>query len=140
MVFYDITEEDKKLIEIALSKIDSNFDNEKYNHTVGVAITCKNGKVYSGVNCGGIHGSYAEYITMGIAVSLDERAFYTIIAVHKASPNKVIALCGNCRQMLVEYCPDIKVILNDYGNNPVKVGIKELIPFACPYLRKFQIC
>ena len=34
MVFYDITEEDMELIEIALSKIGRCFDSEKYNHTV----------------------------------------------------------------------------------------------------------
>ena len=131
MVFYDITEEDKKLIEIALLKIDSNFDSEKYNHTVGAAIRCKNGNIYSGVNCDGIHGSCAEYITMGIARSEGERKFDTIVAVHKDFPNKVIAPCGNCRQMLMEYCPNIKVILNDYENNLIKVGIKDLLPFAC---------
>jgi len=131
MIFYEITEEDKELIKTALSKLESNFDNEKYNHTVGAAIKCKNGNIYSGVNCDGIHGSCAEYITMGIAISAGEREFDTIVAVHKDFPNKVIAPCGNCRQMLIEYCPDIKVILNDYQNNMVKVGIKDLIPFAC---------
>lgn len=131
MVFYEITETDKYLIKIALSKIDSNFDNEKYNHTVGAAIRCKNGNIYAGVNCDGIHGSCAEYITMGIARSEGEREFDTIVAVHKDFPNKVIAPCGNCRQMLIEYSPDIKVILNDYENNLIKVSIKDLIPFAC---------
>ena len=131
MTFYEITEADKKLIEIALEKIDSNFDTEKYNHTVGAAIRCKNGSIYSGVNCDGIHGACAEYVTMGSACSAGEREFDTIVAVHKDHPNKVIAPCGNCRQMLIEYCPDIKVILNDYANNLVKVGIKDLIPFAC---------
>ena len=131
MFFYDITEEDKALIEVALAKIDSNFDQEKYNHTVGAAVRCKNGNVYSGVNCDGIHGACAEYVTMGIAVSAGEREFDTIVATHKDFPNKVIAPCGNCRQMLVEYCPDIKVILNDDDGNLVKVGIRDLLPFAC---------
>lgn len=131
MVFYEITEEDRELIEIALSKIGSHYDNETYHHTVGAAIRCKNGNLYSGVNCDGIHGSCAEYITMGIAISAGEREFDTIVAVHQDFPNKVIAPSGNCRQMLVEYCPDIKVILNDYDHNLVKVGIKDLLPFAC---------
>ena len=109
----------------------SMLGNEKYNHTVGAAIKCKNGNIYSGVNCDGIHGACAEYIAMGIAISAGEREFDTIVAVHKDFPNQVIAPCGNCRQMLIEYCPDIKVILNDYENNMVKVGIKDLIPFAC---------
>ena len=131
MIFYDLTEKDKELIQIALSKIESNFDDKKYHHTVGAAVKCKNGNIYSGVNCDGIHGSCAEYITMGTAISMGEREFDTIVAVHKDFPNQVIAPCGNCRQMLIEYCPDIKVILNDDDNNLVKVGIKDLIPFAC---------
>ena len=131
MTFYVITEEDKELIKEALSKLESNYDGEKFNHTVGAAIKCKNGNIYTGVNCDGIHGSCAEYITIGIAISAGERDFDTIVAVHKGFPNKVIAPCGNCRQMLIEYCPDIKVILNDYEDNLVKVGIKDLLPFAC---------
>ena len=131
MIFYDLTEKDKELIQIALSKIGSNFDDKKYHHTVGAAVKCKNGNIYSGVNCDGIHGSCAEFITMGTAISMGEREFDTIVAVHKDFPNQVIAPCGNCRQMLIEYCPDIKVILNDDDNNLVKVGIKDLIPFAC---------
>ena len=131
MIYYDITEEDKELIQIALSKLESAFDDINYRHTVGAAIKCKNGSIYSGVNCDGIHGSCAEYITMGIAISMGEREFDTIVAVHKDFPNQVIAPCGNCRQMLIEYCPDIKVILNDDNNNLVKVGIKDLLPFAC---------
>lgn len=131
MTFYEITEEDEKLIDIALIKINNNFDNEKYNHTVGAAIRCKNGNIYSGVNCDGIHGSCAEYITMGIAKSAGEHEFDTIVAVHNNYPNKVIAPCGNCRQMLIEYSPDIKVIINNSDNNLVKVCIDDLLPFAC---------
>ncbi len=77
MTFYEIDKEDEELIKIALSKLESNFDDKKYNHTVGTAIRCKNGNVYSGVNCDGIHGSCAEYITMGIAISAGEREFDT---------------------------------------------------------------
>jgi cytidine deaminase len=131
MIYYDITADDRELIKIALTKLESNYDKEKYNHTVAAAISCKNGKIYSGVNCDGIHGSCAEYITMGIAISEGEREYDTIVAVHNNFPNKVIAPCGNCRQMMIEYCPNIKVILNDYEDNLIKVGIKDLLPFAC---------
>lgn len=130
MKFYDITEQDKDLIETALETLEKNFDDGIYNHTVGAAVRCKNGKIYSGVNCDGIHGSCAEYITMGIAISAGERDFDTIVAVHDKAPNFLVAPCGNCRQMLIEYCPDIKVILNDDNNQMIKVSIKDLIPFA----------
>ncbi len=130
MTFYEITEQDKELIKIALKTLENNFDDGIYNHTVGAAIRCKNGKVYSGVNCDGIHGSCAEYITMGTAISSGEREFDTIVAVRDKAPNYLVTPCGNCRQMLIEYCPDIKVILNDNNNQMVKVDIKDLLPFA----------
>ncbi len=130
MVFYEITGADRELIQRALETLKKNFDDGVYNHTVGAAIRCKNGTVYTGVNCDGNHGSCAEYITMGIAISVGEREFDTIVAVHDKMPNSVLAPCGNCRQMLVEYCPDIKVILNDDNNRLIKVQITDLLPFA----------
>ncbi len=118
------------MIESAMQVIEGNFDDGTYYHTVGSAVRCKNGKIYRGVNCDGIHGSCAEYIAMGTAISAGEREFDTIVAVRDKAPNNIVAPCGNCRQMLIEYSPDIKVILNDDNNKMVKVDIKDLIPFA----------
>ena len=127
---YKLTEDDYALIEAGLEVLKENFDDGVYNHTVGCAVRCDNGKVYRGVNCDGIHGSCAEYITIGIAISAGERNFDTIVAVHEKSPNGVVSSCGNCRQMLFEYCPDIKVILNDENGNLIKVRARDLLPFA----------
>lgn len=127
---YKLNTIDEKLIEIGLEALKANFDDGVYNHTVGCAILCKNGKIYKGVNCDGIHGSCAEYITMGIAISAGEREFDTIVAVHDKAPNGVVSPCGNCRQMLYEYCPDIKVIVNDENGNLIKVKARDLLPFA----------
>ncbi len=127
---YELTDIDRKLIAIALECLNQNFDDHVYNHTVGCAILCKNGNIYKGVNCDGIHGSCAEFITMGIAISAGEREFDTIVAVHDKHLNNVIPPCGNCRQMLYEYCPDIKVIVNDENGNLIKVTARELLPFA----------
>ena len=79
---YEVTEKDKQLIAAGLDVLSKNFDDGVYHHTVGCALLCKNGKVYTGVNCDGIHGSCAEYITMGIAISAGEREFDTIVATH----------------------------------------------------------
>jgi len=130
MTLYEIIPEDHELIRIALDTLARNFDDGVYNHTVGAAIRCKSGKVYTGVNCDGIHGSCAEYITMGIAISDGARDFDTIVAVHEKHLNCVIPPCGNCRQMLLEYTPEIKVIVNDDEGKLVKVGIRDLLPFA----------
>lgn len=130
MTFYEITEQDRELIRVALECLVKNFDDGVYNHTVGCALLCSDGKVYTGVNCDGIHGSCAEYITMGIAISDGQREFDTIVAVHEKAKNGVIPPCGNCRQMLFEYCPNIKVIVNDDDGNLVKVKAADLLPFA----------
>ncbi len=126
---YDVDDNDKRLIETALDVLKNNFDDGVYNHTVGCAILCKNGNIYQGVNCDGIHGSCAEYVAMGIAISAGEREFDTIVAVHDKQLNFVVSPCGNCRQMLFEYCPDIKVIVSDENGNLIKVKARDLLPF-----------
>lgn len=130
MEIFALTEKDKELIQIGLEVLAANFDDGVYNHTVGCALLCKNGNIYKGVNCDGIHGSCAEYITMGIAISAGERDFDTIVAVHEKALNSVVSPCGNCRQMLFEYCPDIKVIVNDDTGKLIKVRARDLLPFA----------
>lgn len=127
---YELNDTDRKLIEIGLETLKMNFDDGIYNHTVGCAVLCKNGNIYKGVNCDGIHGSCAEYITIGTAVSAGEREFDTIVAVHDKHLNCVIPPCGNCRQMMYEYCPDIKVIVNDENGKLIKVKARDLLPFA----------
>ncbi len=127
---YPVNEKDKELIALGLQVLKENFDDGVYNHTVGCALLCKSGRIYTGVNCDGIHGSCAEYITIGTAISNGERAFDTVVAVHEKHLNCVIPPCGNCRQMLFEYCPDVKVIVNDEKGNLVKVKARDLLPFA----------
>ena len=127
---YSITREDRILVEKAIEVLKKNFDDGVYNHTVGSAILCENGDIYTGVNCDGIHGSCAEYIAIGTAISTGERNFTSIVAVNEHAENNLIPPCGNCRQMLLSYSPDIKVILNDENRKSVKVSIKELLPLA----------
>lgn len=127
---YELNDADKNLITLGLEILKSNFDDGVYNHTVGCAILCKNGNIYKGVNCDGIHGSCAEFITIGIAISAGEREFDTIVATHDKALNGVVSPCGNCRQMLYEYCPDIKVIVNDENGSLIKVKARDLLPFA----------
>ena len=127
---HPLTPADHAMISDALALLEKTFDDGIYHHTVGCAIRAKNGNVYCGVNCDGIHGSCAEYVTMGMAISAGEREFATIVAVHEKHLNGVISPCGNCRQMLYQYCPDILVIVNDEEGNLIKVSARDLLPFA----------
>nr|MDD6335350.1 cytidine deaminase [bacterium] len=125
-----LTEQDRALIDTAMDALKRNFDDGVFYHTVGAAIRCTNGHVYAGVNCDGIHGSCAEFIAIGAAITAGERQFDAITAVHLKAHNNLVPPCGNCRQMLFEYCPDIRVILNGPDGSPVKVPLKELLPLA----------
>ena len=127
---YPLNDVDRELIRRGLEVLARNFDDGVYNHTVGCALLCKNGNIYTGINCDGIHGSCAEYVTISMAISAGEREFDTIVAVHDKQTDYVISPCGNCRQMLFEYCPDVKVIVNDGEGNLIKVLAKDLLPFA----------
>ena len=66
----------------------------------------------------------------GSAVSAGERAFDTIVAVHDKQEGYVVSPCGNCRQMLFEYCPDIMVLVRDEVGELIKVRARDLLPFA----------
>lgn len=130
MQTYALTQSDHELIEMALDVLKKNFDDGVYNHTVGGAIRCRNGKVYLGVNCDGIHGSCAEFIAIGAAITAGEREFDTIVAVHDHAVNFLLPPCGNCRQMLLSYCPEVMVILNNEAGIPVKVAVQDLLPLS----------
>ena len=125
---FPIEDSDKVLISRALDTLRLNYDGNY--HTVAAAILCKNGNIYTGINCDGIHGSCAEFIAIGSAITAGEREFEAITAVHLKSKNNLVPPCGNCRQMLFEYCPDIKVILNDSSGEMIKTSLRDLLPLA----------
>ena len=135
MKTWEVTKEDFELVQMAKDVLEKNYEDGVYRHTVGSAIRCKNKKVYLGVNCDGIHGSCGEFIAMGAAITAGERDFETVVAVQMPEPHRLVAPCGNCRQMLFDYCPDIRVLLLDEKGELVKVGIKDLLPLAyeCRY-------
>ena len=130
MEYFEVTPDDRALIAIALEVLANNFDDGVYRHTVGCAVRCADGSVFLGVNCASVLGSCAEFIAIGAAITAGQRDFDTIVAVHDHAPNCLLPPCGNCRQMLLEYCPDVKVILNDEAGSMVKVNVRKLLPLA----------
>jgi cytidine deaminase len=127
-----LNEADLDLVRAAEAVIERNFDDKKFNHTVGAAIRTQGGKVYLGVNVDGIHGSCAEFIAIGSALTAGERDFACVVAVYGSKhPHDVLPPCGNCRQMLFQYTPDCLVILKVDGEYK-KIGIGDLLPYPCP--------
>lgn len=125
----EATKTDLELIEDARNVITKNYDNLNYNHTVGAAIRCKNGKIYTGVNIYSSLGACAEFIAIGTAISAGERDFECIVAVRGENGEEILPPCGNCRQMLLKYAPECDVIVNT-TNKLQKAKVFELLPFA----------
>ena len=125
-----ITDTDKELIEMARQAIIPNYDGVSYNHTVGAAVRCKNGRIYTGVNVYSLHGACAEQVAIGAAITAGEREFEAIVAVEGERGDRILPPCGNCRQMLSDYMPDCMVIVPTDGGEIRKVPAKELLPFA----------
>ncbi|MCI8320247.1 MAG: cytidine deaminase [Dorea sp.] len=126
---YTLTEKDYELIAQARKAIRLNYDEINYNHTVGAAVRCRNGKIYTGVNVYSLHGACGEQVAIGTAVTQGERDFEAIVAVRGKEGEEIVPPCGNCRQMLFDYMPECDVILFIDGEEK-KVKAKELLPFA----------
>lgn len=120
---------DMELIEKASEVIKNNYDKINYNHTVSAAVKCSSGKIYVGINVFSMHGACAEQVAIGTAVTNGEKEFESIVAVRGENGDDILSPCGNCRQLLADYCPECEVIIQtDEGLR--KVIAKELIPFA----------
>ena len=80
MEYFAINSKDQKLIDAAIDVIRRNYSSPR--HTVGSAVLCSSGKIYTGVNiecCG--YGPCAEPIALGTAISNGEREIMSIVAV-----------------------------------------------------------
>jgi len=129
MNYMDIDDNEKKLIAKAIAVIKKNYLEPR--HTVGAAVLCSSGKIYTGVNvesCG--YGPCAEPIAIGAAISHGERKIVSIVAVFAGENSYPVGSpCGNCRQLMYDYAPDCLVII-PHESKVVKVLARELLPDA----------
>ena len=125
-----ITSADRELIEAARDAIRRNYDGVHFRFTVGAAVRCGSGRLYTGVNVYSLHGACAEQVAIGAAVTAGERVFTEIVAVQGEDGQVLLPPCGNCRQMLSDYAPDCGVLLHS-GGELRKIPARELLPW--PY-------
>ncbi len=98
-----------KLIEEAIKA--KEFSYSPYsNFKVGAAILGKNGKIYNGTNveCAAFFSSCAERTAAVKAISEGEKEFAAIAIV---GGNEECFPCGMCRQFLVEFSPEMEVVV-----------------------------
>jgi cytidine deaminase len=144
LVNMSLTPAQLSLIDAANAAIDAvprgTRTRQIYDHTVGCAALCSDGRIFTGINVFHFSGGpCAENIALGNAAAAGVASanspgiegggrLTTIVAVAN-DQRGVISPCGRCRQMLLDYYPDIEVLVSD-GETLRAVGIKELLPFA----------
>ena len=97
------------------------------NFKVGAALKGKSGRVYAGCNVeNAAYGPSmcAERTAIFKAVSEGEREFEAIAIVTEngASP------CGSCRQVMMEFAPDMAVIIADTQGRARSTTVRDLLP------------
>ncbi|HHV61152.1 MAG TPA: cytidine deaminase [Firmicutes bacterium] len=101
------------------------------NFRVGAALLTRDGKVYKGCNIeNAAYGATicAERVAMFKAVSDGQRDFLALCVV--ADGDAACTPCGACRQVMVEFAPDMMVIMGNLaGAYEIKTA-SELLPFA----------
>ena len=134
-----MTEKEKVLIETVLTRGKELYKQtgESSRHTVVAGILAASGNIYLGANCDSVHGTCAEVVAYVNAVLANEKNLITIAAasVHGEGNERIVAPCGNCRQILMENVPEIEVIFNEAGEL-VKCAISELLPNV--YVKKAE--
>lgn len=120
---------DKKLYRIA-NDVKENAYAPYSGFRVGAALLTRSGKVYTGVNVE--NASYgatlcAERGAVAKAVSEGEREF-RVLAV--ASSAGEAMPCGICRQVLMEFEPELRVITGKDEEHLESYSLQELLPGA----------
>ena len=121
---------DKELAMIAREAMEQAY--VPYSHfKVGAALLAKDGTVFKGCNIE--NASYgatncAERTAVFKAVSEGYREFEKIAIV--ASSGDIASPCGICRQVLFEFMPDGKVILDSDEKGMVTYLVRELLPLG----------
>jgi cytidine deaminase len=94
---------------------------------VGAALLSKSGRIYSGCNVenAAFGGSIcAERTAIVKAVSEGEREFEAIAVVTENG----VSPCGPCRQVMLEFAPDMAVIIADTHGNRRVTTVRNLLP------------
>lgn len=97
------------------------------NFKVGAALKGRSGRVYTGCNVENAaygHTMCAERTAVFKAVSEGEQEFEVIAVVTQNG----VSPCGSCRQVMLEFAPDMTVIIADTQGNARVTTVCDLLP------------
>jgi cytidine deaminase len=127
----------------ALAAVHSYPGNE---HPYAAAVLTRSGRIYTGINV--THssaGPCAEPIAIGAAVgggAVPTELVMVVVVMGGVGMVRdgadgmgvegvvVVNPCGRCRQLLLDVCPGVEVVVVDEGRTVRVVGVRELLPFA----------
>ena len=98
------------------------------NFLVGAALLTRSGRVYTGCNIENVAWATvcAERTAFFKAVSEGERDFEAIAVV----THNGVTPCGVCRQVMMEFAPDLDIIIADTAGNYRLTTLQALLPDA----------
>ena len=103
-----------------------------YSHfPVGAALECSDGTVFTGCNIeNATFGPTicAERTAIAKAVSEGHRDFVRIVIAGRSEG--LCVPCGTCRQVMMEFAPDLTVICLNKKGESRKFALKELLPYG----------
>ncbi|WP_394433986.1 cytidine deaminase family protein [Streptomyces sp. SGAir0957] len=100
------------------------------NHTVAAAARARDGRIVTGMNAYHFTGGpCAELVVIGAAAAQGVYELDTIVAVGDRERG-VVPPCGRCRQALLDYFPEMRVIVRGDGGRARAVPVRELLPFT----------
>ena len=109
-----------------------NFAYVPYSHfPVGAALECSDGTVFTGCNVeNAAYGSTicAERTAIVKAVSEGHRDFVRI-AIAGNSKDFCVP-CGSCRQVMMEFAPEMEVICLNAAGESKTFALRELLPYG----------
>jgi len=122
-----LTDGDLELVRLATELISAREGDD--NHTVAAAARDAEGCTFTGLNLYHFTGGpCAELVAMGTATSTTAVRLNVMVAVGDRGRG-VIAPCGRCRQVMLDYFPDMQVIVPE-GEEAVRVPIAALLPWT----------
>jgi cytidine deaminase len=131
--------DDLELLEAAEAVLRKHY--RPFWHMVAAALRARDGRIFTGIHLGATVGRLsvcAEAVALGRAVLEGDGGVASVVAMRHPKPDEhdrtlaVVAPCGACREMLVDYAPEAFVILPAV-DGPVKVPARRLLPV--PYRR-----
>ncbi len=121
-----MTDVDHEMVEAARKVMRERYVEGR--HQIGSALRTKDGKLFIGVhveaNCGRIT-LCGEAVAIGAAATGGDTDIEQIVAVTESGD--IVPPCGMCRELISDYSPDAKVILDD-GHGPYLVAVSSLLP------------